>query len=67
MMNKRQLLEQLVLGALFFLTVSSHAAGIPTQMTYQGTLKEKGIPITAVKDMTFQITGTRRFSPQTTR
>ncbi len=42
-------------SAIFFSCVIS-AWAIPTQITYQGTLKEKGVPANGVRNMVFRLT-----------
>ena len=42
--------------SLLALGLSTRAYAIPTKITYQGTLKEKSLPVNATKNMRFRIT-----------
>lgn len=41
---------------LLLLATNLFAAGVPSQITYQGTLKESGVPVSATRNMSFRIT-----------
>ncbi|OGR89666.1 MAG: hypothetical protein A2992_02355 [Elusimicrobia bacterium RIFCSPLOWO2_01_FULL_59_12] len=43
------------IGMLWSTVTASHAA-VPNQITYQGTLKEGGVPVTGVRTMQFRLT-----------
>ena len=34
----------------------AYSAGVPTQITYQGTLKEAGVPVNGARSMAFRLT-----------
>lgn len=54
--NKFMKRSALLIAACICFALSSRAAAIPTDVTYQGTLKEKGIPASGPKSMLFRIT-----------
>lgn len=47
--------QKLIILAAFLLGIAAPIGAAPTQITYQGTLKEKGVPANGTKNMKFEI------------